>query len=120
MGPIHKFREVFHPAFSVRVLEEHPTNILSIEVHLMWQLQHSLHPDVATNDKRSQMTINSFLYAQTIWFNSIVKLNQGDVLGSGLHHCNGLWMTTGINVEDPSLVLPTDIKQSMSLIAKPN
>lgn len=55
MSPIHKFREVFHPAFSVRVLEENATHILSTEVHLMGQLQHSLHPDVATNYKGQQL-----------------------------------------------------------------
>lgn len=51
MSPVNKFREVFHPAFSVRVLEEHPTHILSTEVHLIGQLQYSFHPNVATNDK---------------------------------------------------------------------
>lgn len=108
MSPINKFREVLHPAFSVRVLEEHPTHIVSTEVHLMGKLQHGLHPDVATNYKNYYTQ----LYSLAIWFNSIVKLNQGDVLSSGLHHSDGLWMTPRINVKRPSLVLPADIKQS--------
>lgn len=66
MCPIHKFGEVFHPAFSVRVLEEHPTHILSTEVHLMRQLQHSLHSDVTTKYKKVTNYLKQ-LYTYTLY-----------------------------------------------------
>lgn len=45
--PVYEGCEVFHPAISVRILEEHTAHILPSEVHLMRQLQHGFHPDVA-------------------------------------------------------------------------
>lgn len=71
MSPIHKFSEVFHPAFSVRILEEHSTHILSTKVHLMGQLQYSIHPDVATNYKRPPLIINCSLYTYILYINIV-------------------------------------------------
>lgn len=47
MCPVYKCSEVLHPAISVWVLKEHAAHIIPIEVHLMRQLQHSFHSNVA-------------------------------------------------------------------------
>lgn len=47
VGAVHQSSEVLHPAIGVWVLEEHTAHILPAEVHLMRQLQHRLHPNVA-------------------------------------------------------------------------
>lgn len=49
MSPVHQGGEVLHPAISVGILEEHTSHILPTEVHLMRQLQHRLHSDVAAS-----------------------------------------------------------------------
>lgn len=73
MSLINKFREVLHPAFSVRVLEEHPTHIVSTEVHLMGKLQHGLHPDVATNYKRHKLLQTTVQFSYMVYLNSKVQ-----------------------------------------------
>lgn len=49
--PVHKSCEVFHPAISVWILEEHAAHILPTEVHLMRQFQHRFHSDVAATKR---------------------------------------------------------------------
>lgn len=45
--PVYESSEVLHPPVSVWILEEDATHILPTEVHVMGQLQHSFHPNVA-------------------------------------------------------------------------
>lgn len=44
--PVHQSSEVFHPAVSVRILDEYASHVLPAEVHLMRQLQHGFHADI--------------------------------------------------------------------------
>jgi len=48
---INKCCEIFHPALSVWILEEHTANILPTEVHLMRKLENSLHTNVTMASK---------------------------------------------------------------------
>ena len=47
VGAVHQGAEVLHPAVRVRVLEQDPAHVLPTEVHLVRQLEHGLHADVA-------------------------------------------------------------------------
>lgn len=47
---VNQSGEVLHPAIGVWILEEHSAHILPTEVHLMRQLQHCFHSNVAATE----------------------------------------------------------------------
>lgn len=58
VSPVHQSGEVLHPTVSVRVLEEHARHIFPTEVHLMGQLQHRLHSNVAARKSFFALFVN--------------------------------------------------------------
>lgn len=59
MSTVHQRSEILHSAVGVWILEQHTAHILPTEVHLMRQLQHCLHPDVAVSQQSQSRAPNS-------------------------------------------------------------
>ena len=55
VGAVHQGAEVLHPAIRVWVLEQDPAHVLPTEVHLVGQLEHGLHPDVAGGERGGEV-----------------------------------------------------------------
>lgn len=119
MRTVNEGSEVFHSAVSVRILKEHPTNVLPTEVHLMRQFQHRCDSNVAATQQSKKDITNAWFYSLPNTYLYIyiciqcllyIAVCVKYILGSGLHNSNGLRMAAWVDVESPSFVLPVTSK----------